>query len=653
MPATQQNREISVQCALGEDVLLFRHMVAFEQLSCLSEYNLELLSEQNDLAIDALLGTQLTVKVQLPNSEGERYFDGFITHFALAGKRGRYAVYQAVVHPWLWFLTRTAGCRIFQNLSVPDILNKVFEDYTVVDLDRSRLTGDYPELVYCVQYRETDFNFVSRLMEQAGIYYYFQCQEGRHTLVLADAISAHETFSDYPQLPYHPLEDARHEGEVVFAWQQQGSIQSGSYSLRAFDFEKPSASNAGSLQVVSLEQVEHEHGRYEVFDFPGKFTERPVGETQAKVQLQALHAKRQQIHGGSNARGLFPGGLFSLIEHPRADQNMQVLVTSARYVLHSDAYETTPPLQPEPPVICHFEAIPATQAFRPPCITPKPIIQGPQTAMVVGKAGEEIWTDQYGRIKVQFHWGNWNGDYPEDETSSCWIRVAHNWAGKRWGTLFIPRIGQEVVVSFLEGDPDQPLVTGAVYNADNMPPYGLPENATRSTLKTNSSKGGAGYNELRFEDKKDSEQLFMHAQKDLDCRVENDSREWVGNNRHLVVEQNRYEHIKGALHTEVAGNHNAKVGGSYSQDVSNKIQLKAGSQYALEAGMDVHIKAGMNLVIEAGMSITLKAGGGFVVIGPTSVVVTGTPILLNSGGSAGSGAGSSPSAPEAAEEAKD
>jgi len=649
MPATQINREITATCVLGEDVLLFRQMVGTEQLSCLSEYNLELLSERTDLEIDDLLGSLLTITVKQPEG-GQRYFNGFITRFALSGKRGRYGVYQATVHPWLWFLTRSADCRIFQNLTAVEIIKKVFDAYSIADFDASNLINDYAALPYCVQYRETDFNFVSRILETAGIYYYFKSELGRHTMVLADSYAAHQAFADYPSLTYKPQDErSLHEGEVVFAWQLQGAIQSGSYAMRAFDFEKPTASNSGSLQVVSSIPASYGQSNHEIFDYPGKYTERPQGETQAQVQIESLHVKSQQVEGSTNARGIFPGGLFSLSDHPRADQNTQVLVIAARYLLNSDAYESTPPPNPEPPVICHFRAIKKEQAFRPPCNARKPIVQGPQTAMVVGKAGEEIWTDQYARIKVQFHWDR---ERPDDETSSCWVRVAQSWAGKRWGTLFIPRIGQEVVVSFLEGDPDQPLVTGAVYNADTMPPYPLPENATRSTLKTNSSKGGEGYNEIRFEDKKSSEQLFIHAQKDLDSRVENDSREWVGNERHQVVEKNSYEKIGGTLHTQVDGDHNEKVSGGVSLNAGQDMQLKAATQYALDAGTDVHIKAGLNLVIEAGVSITLKAGGGFVVIGPTSVAVSGTPILLNSGGSPGSGSGSSPAAPTAATVAK-
>lgn len=646
--ATQKSREVSVSCALGDDVLLMRRMSGSEGMSTLSEYNLDLLSEKSDLQIDKVLGTLMTTAVNQPQG-GKRYFNGFVTRFAFTGRHGRYSAYQATVRPWLWFLTRSSDCRIFQDKTVVEIVKQVFEDYSIADFDTSALSGSYSALPYCVQYRETDFNFVSRLMEDAGIYYYFKSAQGRHTMVLADSYNAHEAISGYASVSYAPGdENAMRESEVVFDWLSAGEIQPGTFAISAFDFEKPSASAAGSLLAKSSISRSHDQATHEMFDYPGWYTERDKGEALAKTRIEAWHANYQRIEAGTNARGLFPGGLCSLADHPRSDQNGEVLIVSAEYRLASDDYEPAPPEKPTPPFLCRLSAIGKEYTFRPQPTAKKPIVRGPQTALVVGKSGEEIWTDKYGRIKVQFHWDR---ERTDDETSSCWVRVAQGWAGKKWGTLFIPRIGQEVIVSFLEGDPDQPIVTGSVYNAETMPPYTLPDNATRSTIKTNSSKGGGGYNEIRFEDKKGSEQLFIHAEKNQDNRVKNDSLEWVGNDRHLVVKNNMYQQVGAALHTKVTGNRNEKVDGAASLNVGSNIQHKAGANYAMDAGANVHIKAGANLVIEAGVSITLKAGGGFIVIGPASVTVSGTPILLNSGGSAGSGSGSSPTAPEAAKEA--
>jgi type VI secretion system secreted protein VgrG len=268
--------------------------------------------------------------------------------------------------------------------------------------------------------------------------------------------------------------------------------------------------------------------------------------------------------------------------------------------------------------------------------------------MVVGPKGEEIYTDQHGRVKVQFHWDRYG---KRDENSSCWVRVSHPWAGKNWGMIALPRIGQEVIVDFLEGNPDQPIITGRVYNAASMPPYPLPDYAHLSTIKTNSTKGGGGFNEIRFDDKKGSEQLFFHAERNQDVRVKNDSFTWIGNEQHLTVKKDQFEQIDGDSHSTIKGDRNEAIKGTLSIKADMDMQEKVGMKHALDAGQEIHLKAGMNVVIEAGMTITLKAGGGFIVIGPTGVTISGTPVLINSGGSAGSGSGSSPEVPKAPKEA--
>lgn len=280
-------------------------------------------------------------------------------------------------------------------------------------------------------------------------------------------------------------------------------------------------------------------------------------------------------------------------------------------------------------------------------MTPKPILHGSQTAFVVGPAGEEIYTDKYGRVKVQFHWDR-NGKY--DANSSCWIRVAQAWAGKKWGMMFIPRIGMEVIVEFFEGDPDQPVITGCVYNAEAMPAYALPDEKSKSGIKTDSTKGG-GFNEIRFEDKKGSEQVFIHGEKDIDLRVKKDSREHIGNERHLIVVKDKLEKVGGDKHLQVLGDKNEKVTGTVSLDAGQDLQEKVGMKYALDAGQEIHLKAGMNMVLEPGTNLTLKVGGNFININPAGVFIKGTMVFINSGGSAGSGAGSKPDAPKEPKEA--
>jgi type VI secretion system secreted protein VgrG len=298
-----------------------------------------------------------------------------------------------------------------------------------------------------------------------------------------------------------------------------------------------------------------------------------------------------------------------------------------------------------------FTCIPDKSLFRPERVTPRPVMQGPQTAVVVGPSGEEIYVDKYGRVKLQFFWDR---EGKKDENSSCWTRVAETWAGKNWGVIFNPRVGQEVVVDFLDGDPDRPLVTGRVYNADQMPPYELAMNQTRSTVKSRSVGGGAdNFNELRFEDKKGSEQVFLHAEKDMDLRVKNDAREFVGKDRHLVVTGNRVESVEKDLHLHVNGEVRAKVSNDLSLSVGGKRQDKVGGNYALDGVKEIHLKAGTSLVLEAGGEITLKSGSNFIHIGKMGIAINGEKVMINSGGDAGSGSGSSPEAPKKPDVADD
>jgi type VI secretion system secreted protein VgrG len=619
MTTTQSRRELGITCVLGADVLLLRRMRGSEALSQLSEYHLDLYSERADLPLDELLGTPVTIRVHRPRG-GMRHFSGFITRFASTGRQGRYATYQATIRPWLWFLTRSSDCRIFQDKSVTEIAKAVFAPYAIADVDTSGLSSGYPSYPYCVQYRETDFAFVSRLFEQEGIYYYFRNADGRNTMVLADSYAAHGLLPGYPELLYMPAADgAMRDSEVVYEWSMGSEIEPGARALQDFDFEKPSA----SLLVKSTAVRAYAQGRHETFDYPGGYTARAAGETRARVQIDARQASYERVSGATRARGIFPGGLFTLREHPRGDQNRDYLIVAAEYALSSDTYEPTPHATPEPVLTCTFAAMPRQHDYRPLMLTHKPVVQGPQTAIVVGKAGEEIWTDKYGRIKVQFHWDRTGQN---DERSSCWVRVAQGWAGKRWGSLFTPRIGQEVIVSFLEGDPDRPLVTGSVYNAENMPPYPLPAQATRSTMKSHSTVGGSGANELRFEDKKGAEQLYLRAERDLEQRVRRDALVWMGRDRHAIVKRDSFEQVGGNAHSNVHGDRRERVGGSLGVVAARELTLKSSLEASLHGGMDVHIKAGMNVVIEAGANITLKAGAAFLTIGPATIAGSTMPL---------------------------
>ncbi|MGH8445119.1 MAG: type VI secretion system Vgr family protein, partial [Solimonas sp.] len=642
--ALQTARQVSVASPLGEDALLFRRMRADEELGRLYEYRLELLSRNAQIKLSDLVGQRMTVTLKLPDGS-VRHFDGFVAQFSHDGRRGAYAVYRATLRPWLWFLTRTTDCRIWQDRSAPEIVTAIFREHGFTDFSES-LTGDYPKLPYCVQYRETDFNFVSRLMEQAGIYYYFRHQKSLHTLVLADSYSSHQPAKGYEQLPYAPPDDQRAQDfEHVHDWTLSQRVDSGALALTAFDFEKPRA----LLDVNLALQQRYAHDDFEIFDYPGPYTETADGERHARIWLEGLEVRQATARAASNARGIAVGNLFKLAGFPRGDQNKEHLVVAARYRLESNDYETRDDGGEHKVFDCRFTAVDSKQPYRAERLTPKPVVRGPQTAIVVGKRGEEIWTDAHARVKVQFHWDRYG---KADENSSCWLRVAQVWAGKQWGGLYIPRMGQEVIVDFLEGDPDQPIVTGRVYNGDAKPPYDLPAEATKSTLKSMSSKGGGGFNEIRFEDKKDAEQLFMHAQRDFDLRVGKDRRDYVEKDAHTAIKGSRYESIDGDAHlgikglraTDLAGDDNLKVGGKLAQEVGGSYSLKVGgavgesfASHSEQVSGAYYLNAGTNLVIEAGVQITLKVGGNFITIGPAGVAIQGTMVMINSGGGAGAG----------------
>jgi type VI secretion system secreted protein VgrG len=524
---------ITLTSPLPEGDLLFESMNVTAGLSLLGEMQLGLLSPQAMLKPEDLLGKTVCVTVEL-RDETKRFFHGHVTRFGLGVQRGRQFGYQATVRPWLWFLTRTSDCRIFQEKSVPDIVKAVFEDHGVANFELN-LFRSYKPRTYCVQYRESDYNFVARLLEEEGIYWYFKHSETEHKLVLIDALSAHDPVPGYEMLPFYDgASTVAPDTDYVSHWHFSRGVTSGAVVLRDYDFERPSSDLTAQADVTRP----YDQSDAEVFDYPGHFIKTADGLQYADNQLDEMQTGYETLSGVSNAQGLEAGHLFELTRHPREDQNGMYLLTQVAIQAaidgdeagsgHSGAFH------------CQFSAMPSRQQFRPPRRTPKPFVQGPQTAMVTGTAGEEIDTDQYGRIKVQFHWDRLG---KKDEKSSCWVRVAQIWAGKNFGGIFIPRIGQEVIVDFLEGDPDQPIVTGRVYNGEQMPPWKLPDNKTQSGILSRSSKGG-GYdnaNAIRFEDKKGAEQVWIQAEKDMSQVVENDETASVGRDRTRTV--TRHEKI--------------------------------------------------------------------------------------------------------------
>ncbi|MDB6009613.1 MAG: tssI [Gammaproteobacteria bacterium] len=594
--ATQESRSFELKTPLGKDVLLLRQMSGTEALSQPFLWDLDLLSEKGDINPDELLGQKVSVSLTLPNGK-QRFFHGYVSEFSQGGWLQRYYRYRATVRPWYWLLTRTADCRIYQALTVPQIFEEVVKQYGFTDYEL-RLAGSYQPREYCVQYRESDFNFLSRLLEHEGIYFFFEHTATKHTLVLADDPGKHQTLQGYETVPYYAPggKDPLRKRDHLESWAYTRTVLPGSFATSDFDFEKPRKSLAGSATIAR----EHQQSTYEVFDYPGELSQLDSQQSDqtANVRIQELQASYMIASGQGNAAGLATGLRFTLDKYPRKDLNIAYVITRATYTLNADAYEPGAAHE-EPTFEVAIEAIDARTHFRPARRTRKPMIHGAQTAMVVGRAGEEIYTDKYGRVKVQFHWDRYG---KQDEQSSCWVRVAQLWAGKNWGMIHIPRVGQEVIVSFLEGDPDRPIITGRVYNGDAMPPYGLPDNATQSGIKSRSSKGGAeaNFNEIRFEDLKGSEQLYIHAEKNQDGVVENDETHSVGHDRSKTIVHDELTKV-GNDRTETVGNNESiAIGVSRSEQVGANEDIRIGANRTEAVGANESISIAANRSIKVG-----------------------------------------------------
>lgn len=568
-------------------------MTVTEGLSQLGLMRLNLLSPKPSLMPQDLLGKP--VGVTTLSADGKRHFHGHVTRFAMGTPRGRYYAYQAEVRCWPWFLTRTRDCRIFQDMTVPDIVKKVLDDHPALAHMRLNLFRTYRPWTYCVQYRESDFQFIARLLEHEGIYWYIEHHHDRHDMVLVDSLSAHDPVQGEGTQRY--IEDpqtAPPDQTYVSNWTFSQEVRTGKVALTSYDFERP----ATSLLVEAKHARPHDQADLENFDFQGDYLQSADGQQLAGDQLDEEQWQHHCLQGETNAMNLEVGRTFKLDRHPREDQNGQYLITQIQIeakVGLFDAGESGSAFH------CTFQAIPSAQQFRPPRVTPKPFVQGPQTAVVVGPSGEEIFTDKYGRVKVQFHWDRRG---KKDEKSSCWVRVSHPWAGQNFGAIHIPRIGQEVVVDFLEGDPDQPLITGRVYNAQQMPPWDLPANATQSGILTRSSKGGAyaNANAIRFEDKKGSEQLWIHAEKNQDIEVENDETHWVGHDRHKTIDHDEVVHVKHDRTETVDSNESISIGVNRTEHVGANEQITIGANRTESVGANESITIGANRSITVGSS---------------------------------------------------
>jgi type VI secretion system secreted protein VgrG len=606
VPIIQQNRFLAIETALGPDALGLRSAAITEQLGRMFQIEAELSSEDGQIDLDQVVGHPATIRLNVGKNK-KRFFHGIVSRMVQVGNSGGFAHYRATVVPWLWLLTRTADCRIFQKQTVPTIIEEIFKDHGFSDYEL-KLSGDYQQKEYCVQYRESDFNFVSRLMEQEGIYYYFAHEQGKDTLVIADSASAHTPFEGYADVTFHELERGATGREVITDWTVEKEVQPVAYALQDFNFEKP------KVNLLSPSSVSRPHGaaEFEIFDYPGEYEDLGSGERLAKIRIEELQTLYETVRGRSSARGLATGSSFKLKGHPREDQNREYLITAVS--IHVDGGEFAVAGKPngEEFFNCSVSAVDLKHPFRTERTTPKPIVQGPQTAIVVGPSGEEIHTDAHARVKVHFHWDR-HGE--PNENASCFIRVSQPWAGKGWGSMATPRIGQEVIVEFLEGDPDRPIITGRVYNGETKPPYAA-GNGVVSGMKSNTHKG-TGFNEMSLDDTAGKEKITIHAQYDMNTTVQHDQSDTVKSGKRTVTVETgtNTETIKGnSIHTVQAGFRKVEVtGGDYSAEstdaaanITGKTSVNIKGQ---SAGVDVHGKGGPGVKIEGDGATGVKLVG--------------------------------------------
>lgn len=666
MATTTTNPEATFICTLGDDALLFRRMQGSEELGRLSEYRLELLrpSKLPKFKAEQLLGTSATVKLLLTNGQ-HRFINGWITAVELGGAIGRFDIYRLEMRPWLYHLTLGADCRIFQDMTAVDIIKKVFGDYGNAQFE-VKVTGAQRTRQYCVQYRESDFDFVSRLMEEEGIFYYFKHENGKHTMLLCKGSTGPVPLV-VPKLAWSVVQTGGQLREdIIRQWRLTQQVGSLKFTHDDYDHEAPST----KLEKSTSRTAKYSSpGDLEVYDWPGKYAfpgdaakNATEGQGGARLEVDRYETAHIVATAETPCRSVGAGMTFGFTDHPdKADY----LITAVNFTFDRGDHEATEQSMGTG-FSAHLRLVPKAVPYASPAFTPRAIVRGPQTAVVVGPAGEEIHVDKFGRIKVQFRWDRVG---KKDADSSCWIRVATPWSSKGFGMISIPRMGDEVVVDFMEGDPDRPLIIGSVYNAENMPPYALPGQKTVAGIRSRStlSGGATNFNELRFDDKKGSEYVWLQAEKDFHRLVKNDATDEIGRDNQLEIARDHkgsigrsYDMSVGKtatikvatdVHVDVGGDTSISTGAAYGLTVGSDLEMTAGGSAAINAGntMDInsgaamqisagatlHVKAGAGMIIDAGPMLALKAGAGIVILGPDGVSIVGPMIKMNSGGSSG------------------
>ncbi|PNG12308.1 type VI secretion system tip protein VgrG [Stutzerimonas stutzeri] len=616
-----------------------------EAISQPYRFELELVSEHPDIDLESLL--QQSAFLAFAGSGAGIH--GQIHHAAQGESGKRLTRYRLVLVPRLAYLTHRTNQRIFQHLSVPQIIARVLEEHGILAGDSHRFDLGpviYPERDYCVQYDETDLHFIQRLCEEEGIHYHFRHSETGHMLVFGDDQTVFPTLAP---VAYQQDSGLVADEPVIKRFGVRVETRTSRVTRRDYDFEKPRLTMEAAVQSNIQPDLED-------YDYPGRFVDRERGKHLSRRALERHRHDFELAEGASDQPLLVSGHFLSLSEHPRGDWNQLWLLTEIHHegkqpqVLEESVTDSAPHGAQDPADDTgftqgyrnHFTATPWTVPFRPALDHPKPRILGSQSAVVTGPPGEEIHCDEYGRVKVQFFWDR-HGQ--ADDKTSCWLRVSSSWAGDQYGGIAIPRVGMEVLITFLEGDPDQPLITGCLYHKENAVPYELPANKTRSVFKTLSAPGGGGYNELRIEDRKGAEQIYVHAQRDWDQNIEHDQKIRVGHERHDTIEANSYSEFRAEEHRTTHGDRRSEIKADDHLTVGNNQHIKIGTSQFIEAGNEIHLSSGLKVILEAGSELTFKAAGSFIKLDAGGITMVGPVVRVNSGGSPGKGSGAAPVSP--------
>ncbi len=649
-----ENRQLRLKGPLGPKKMVLLRADVSEKMSALTETDIQFLSPDHDLKMEDVVGQRLSL--ELDDEEGNtRYWHGHCVSCAYEGRFGGQALYRAEVRPWLWFLTLHADCRIFQEKSALDVIKDIFSDRGFSDM-KDKTSATFEKREYLVQYRETDFEFVTRLMEEEGIYYFFTHDESKETLVLADGSGSHSPLQDAGEIRFAFKEEGggagsfKRDEDHIYEWKSSERVNSGKVSLTDFDFKKPTTDLKA---LTSIPKGRHGHKDIEVYDYPGIHDTADFGKTRSRIRAEALASEYKRTWGKSNVRNMAVGGTFKLKEHPRADFNEEYLVLGARHKLQietdqdkdgqantdlSDERHTGgADAEKKESYESEFSVQLKSEPFRAPLTTPKPLIAGLQTAIVTGPGGDEIYTDEFGRIKVQFHWDR---EGRKDEKTTCFIRVSQHMTGQGWGAFHIPRIGQEVVVQFEEGNPDRPIVTGMLYNNAKKPPFDFPANMSQHGFKSNTTKGGGGFHELVFEDKKDQEFVRFQSEKDYISKIKNNADISIGFEKKdpgdltQKIYHDKTEELETGDHsfTVKDGLQTVSISQSNSVTIGEDESISIGADKSDAIGANYSIEVGDTLDISAGSKIRLTVGGSRIEMTSAEIKITSATIKLAASG---------------------